>query len=56
MLITPHPDGSVSVPLRGSFVKVDPKEVGKALVDLLEEIAQLELRVVALEKKLPEKK
>lgn len=53
MLTIPnHADGSASVVLRGELVKVSEKEAGKSLAALLEEIAQLDLRVATLEKML----
>ncbi len=50
MLSIPKPDGSASVVLHGDLVEVSPKDTGKALQILLEEIARLEVRVIVLEK------
>ncbi len=50
MLSIPKPDGSSSVVLHGDLVEVSPKDTGKALCVLLEEIARLEVRIIELEK------
>jgi hypothetical protein len=50
MLSIPKPDGGASVVLHGDLVEVSPKDIGKALHVLLEEIARLEARIIELEK------
>lgn len=50
MLISPNADGSASVTIQGDLIRVDPNDMPKALRTLLEVIAQLELRVIELEK------
>lgn len=50
MLSIPKPDGSASVVLHGDLAEVSPRDTGKALRTLLEEIARLEVRVIELEK------